>query len=231
MNNSRMLLGSGCAVSGTGFLVSADVVRRNGGWPFFLLTEDIEFSVHCAIAGERIAFCPAAIFYDEQPVTFRQSWNQRLRWARGFYQVFGKYGGALIKTTVKKRSFFAFDMFMTTAPCMVFTAVSMLLNAAIMVMGALTGRDVSIVTGLFLSAVLTLYTLLFVMGSITAATEWKMIHCRAFFKIAYLFTFPLFMFTYLPIALTAMFGSVEWRPITHNAAKTLRDVRGASKKT
>ena len=43
-----MLLGSNCHVSGTGFLISADVIRENGGWPYHLLTEDIEFSVSCA---------------------------------------------------------------------------------------------------------------------------------------------------------------------------------------
>ena len=37
--------GTNCAISGTGFLVSGEVIRENGGWPFHLLTEDIEFSV------------------------------------------------------------------------------------------------------------------------------------------------------------------------------------------
>jgi len=26
------------------------------------------------------------MLYDEQPLTFRDSWNQRFRWAKGFYQ-------------------------------------------------------------------------------------------------------------------------------------------------
>ena len=29
--------------------------------------------------------------YDEQPSTMEQSWKQRLRWAKGFYQIDGKY--------------------------------------------------------------------------------------------------------------------------------------------
>lgn len=54
LNFPRMLLGSNCHVSGTGFLISADVIRENGGWPYHLLTEDIEFSVSCALKGRRI---------------------------------------------------------------------------------------------------------------------------------------------------------------------------------
>ena len=41
----------------------------------------------------RIAYRPTAMLYDEQPITFRDSWNQRFRWAKGFYQVFWHYAG------------------------------------------------------------------------------------------------------------------------------------------
>ena len=48
-NYPRMLLRTNCAISGTGFLVSSRIIEENGGWPYFLLTEDIEFSVCCAL--------------------------------------------------------------------------------------------------------------------------------------------------------------------------------------
>ena len=221
MNNARMILETGCAISGTGFLVSLDIIKENGGWPFHLLTEDIEFSNHNAISGNRIAYCKSAIFYDEQPTTFRQSWNQRMRWAKGFYQVFGKYGASLIKTMFKKRSFYAFDMFMTILPGMVLTSVTMSLNLIIIILGLAIDFDISSVINLFVTSLMTLYVLLFTIGSITVVTEWKMIHCRAFFKVAYLFTFPLFMLTYIPIAIVAMFTRrVEWKPIRHNSVTT-----------
>ena len=38
LNNARMILGASCVVSGTGFLVHKDIVKRNGGWNCFLLT-------------------------------------------------------------------------------------------------------------------------------------------------------------------------------------------------
>ena len=58
------------------------------------------------------------MFYDEQPETFKQSWNQRMRWSKGFYQVMFKYGRDLIMMAFKKRQMFisCYDMFMTIAP-------------------------------------------------------------------------------------------------------------------
>ena len=57
LNNSRMLMDTNCAVSGTGFLVNTKVFEENDGWHYTLLTEDIEFTVHNIIHGEKIGFC------------------------------------------------------------------------------------------------------------------------------------------------------------------------------
>lgn len=120
LNNSRMLMGTSCAISGTGFLFSRKVIESTNGWVFHLLTEDIEFSVYHILQGRTIGFCADAVLYDEQPATFRQSWRQRLRWARGFLQVFRKYGFGLIKGMGKGR-FSCYDMSMTVMPAFLLT--------------------------------------------------------------------------------------------------------------
>ena len=51
LNNARMMLGTNCAISGTGFMISNKIVQKYGGWKFHLLTEDIEFSVVNALEG------------------------------------------------------------------------------------------------------------------------------------------------------------------------------------
>ena len=61
---------------------------------------------------------------------------------------------------------------------------------------------------------------LLVLGGITVATEWKRIHAPAWKKIVYTLTFPLFMLTYLPISLAALFMKVEWKPIHHSVNLT-----------
>jgi cellulose synthase/poly-beta-1,6-N-acetylglucosamine synthase-like glycosyltransferase len=230
LNNSRMLLGTSCAVSGTGFLVSREIIEKNGGWKFFLLTEDIEFSVHSVLNGEKIAFCKKAILYDEQPTDFRQSWLQRLRWAKGFLQVFHKYGAELTKSVFKRRSFSSYDILMIILPALYLTLFTVLFNITAIIAGSILGYDVSQASNSLLWTFINGYLLLFGIGLVTLISEWKQIHCKAFYKIFYLFSFPVFEFTYIPISLAALFGKVEWKPIIHKEVKTLADVRGEIRK-
>ena len=53
LNNPRMMLKTSCAVSGTGFLVNSSIIKKNNGWKFNLLTEDIQFSVVNILEGEK----------------------------------------------------------------------------------------------------------------------------------------------------------------------------------
>ena len=57
LNNPRMMLKTSCAVSGTGFLVNSTIIKKNNGWKFNLLTEDIQFSVVNILEGEKIGYC------------------------------------------------------------------------------------------------------------------------------------------------------------------------------
>lgn len=226
LNNPRMMLGTSCAISGTGFLVSAEIIRRQGGWKHHLLTEDIEFSVDNAIQGEKIGYCHDAMVYDEQPDTFRMSWRQRLRWAKGFYQVFGGYGKKLFTTTVKKHSFSTFDMMMNISPAMILSMLCILFNIGFLIAGAVTA-DTALLSATVSSIFMTIFNfaaILFVFGTLTAITERKNIHCSTGKKILYCFTFPLFMLTYIPIAVVALFKKIEWKPIPHGVAKTVQEI-------
>ncbi|MEE0510010.1 MAG: glycosyltransferase family 2 protein, partial [Peptococcaceae bacterium] len=114
LNRPRYVLHNSCAISGTGFMVAADLIKERGGWNYHLLTEDIEFTAATIVTGEKIGYAGGAMLYDEQPITFKQSWNQRMRWAKGFYQVLGKHGFDLAKSIFRfdRASFSAFDMLM-----------------------------------------------------------------------------------------------------------------------
>ena len=224
LNRPRMMLGTACAVSGTGFLFSREVLERRGGWNCFLLTEDIEFTVANVLAGEKMGYCGTAVLYDEQPVTFRQSWRQRMRWAKGYLQVFGKYGGSLLRGLAKKRGFACFDMAMAIMPAIVLTALGIFANIALVIVSFCQGSGIWASLQPFLGMVGSMYGLMLLLGGITTATQWRQIHASAWKKVVYTLTFPLFMMTYIPISLAAMFRKVEWTPIEHNAAMSLSDV-------
>ena len=224
LNNARMSLGTSCAISGTGFLVSAEVIEENGGWIHHLLTEDIEFTTDSIIKGEKIGYCANAVLYDDQPTQFDQSYTQRLRWAKGFYQVFKNYGGKLVKG-VFKGSFSCFDMLMTISPAMLLTLISIFVNIIAIPVGIINhSSDLPLLIKTLAHTLVNFYGLFFLLGTITAITEWNQIHCSKPKKILYLFTFPLFMLTYVPIAIVALFRKIEWKPINHSVSKTLDEI-------
>ena len=217
LNHARSLLGTSCAVSGTGFLFSRAVLEETGPWPFHLLTEDIEFSIHEILQGRKIAFCPDAVLYDEQPTTFRQSWRQRMRWSQGYLQVFRDYGARLLRG-IFRGSFSCFDMSMAIMPAFVLSTVSILVNLTLGVVGALAGDNLLVAFESVGQMLLNIYLTLLVLGGITTITEWKNIRTSPVKKIVYMFTFPLFMFTYIPISLAAFFCKPQWKPIEHRVS-------------
>ncbi|MBP1736249.1 MAG: N-acetylglucosaminyltransferase [Oscillospiraceae bacterium] len=229
LNFPRMLLGTNCAISGTGFLVSAELIRSNGGWPFHLLTEDIEFSAHCALNNRRIGYCDNAIIYDEQPTSFRQSWDQRMRWSKGFYQVNAKYSLSLIKNIFSggRKGLSCYDMLMTIAPGMLLTLFAILINVVIGIACVsqphyIAYRVTKEVLHFVAMTGINFYLCLFIYGLLTILSEWKQINAKGYLKFAYLLTFPVFMFTYIPISLVALVCNVEWKPIRHTSVTSCR---------
>lgn len=232
MNNPRMQLKTSSVVGGTGFLVAREVIEKNGGWPFHLLTEDTEFTIDSVLSGEFIAYCGNAILYDEQPTSFRQSWRQRLRWSRGYLQVLRKYGVRLVSGVFRggKRGYACFDMLMAILPAIVLTLACALLNAGGALYSLIVLREPVLGTlcGELLRWFGGMYVTLLATGAVTLASEWKRIYCSSFRKVFFLFTFPLFMMTYLPVSVAALFQKAEWKPIRHSVSKTLADLRDAA---
>ena len=100
-SQARFTLGLNAIINGSGFMVSAKLLQRQGGWKTATITEDIEFSALCALRGERIWWVPQAVTFDEQPLTFAQSWKQRKRWSTGMIQCMERYTLPLLARAVR----------------------------------------------------------------------------------------------------------------------------------
>ena len=233
LNGARMALGSSCAVSGTGFLFSRRVLHACGGWNFFLLTEDIQFTIDRVTSGEIIGYCPRAVFFDEQPTSFAQSWRQRMRWSRGYLQVLWYYGKRMIRGIFRPRKaisrrFSCYDMTMNIAPGAILTATGLVVNVSATVYRFVTDQNVTTLLLSVANILCGLFLTVFILGAITTVTEWRSIYCPAWKKILFTFTFPLFMFTYVPICIASLFARrVGWKPIRHKRAVTIRQIAGA----
>lgn len=225
LNHARMLLGTSCAVSGTGFLFSRQVLEYHGGWNFFLLTEDIEFTIASVLAGYTVGYCKDAMLFDEQPVTFRQSWRQRMRWAKGYLQVFRVYGGELLSGIFRGKGFACFDMAMAIMPAIALTVVALIANLGTAALCILAGQSLIPALWSVGEMLCNTYLLLLLVGSVATVTQWNQIRASTGKKILYTLTFPIFMMTYIPISFSALFCKVEWKPIEHKRAMSLAELQ------
>ncbi len=228
VNSARMALGTNCHVSGTGFLISAAYLREKGGWPYHLLTEDIQFSAECAAQGRKIGYCDAAVIYDEQPTAFRQSWVQRLRWSKGFYQVDQKYAPSLIRGIFRggRRGMGCYDILLTVTPGVLLTVLGGALQivvalACLSAPAYLVKRVLSVTIDFLAGGFWSFYGGFLFYGALTVLSEWRNIRATPVRKLCFLPLFPLFMLTYIPISVAALFQKVEWKPIAHKSVRQL----------
>lgn len=216
LNQSRMMLGSSCAVNGTGFGFTRQLLETIGGWNFLTLTEDIEFSTWCAIHGIRIGYCHDAILYDEQPTSFRVSVRQRTRWIQGGLQVSWRYRHDYLRGIAQggKPGWASFETATRSLWGYGLSAVSFLLTVLI---SLLSGGIIDLVRT-FLVMLTGAYLSLLAIAFLVVITQWRRIRATPWQKLKSLFAFPVFRLSYIPIAVTAIFRKFQWQPIAHTVA-------------
>lgn len=112
MNTAREILNLSALINGSGFFASMEVIRKHGGWHTTAMTEDVEFTAQCVLSGDRVHWVPNAIVYDEQPLTFSQSWDQRIRWSTGLLQCMKMYFSKMVKRAFGQGDCSSFDLAM-----------------------------------------------------------------------------------------------------------------------
>ena len=108
-NGGKAGLGVSAMIGGTGFMVTQALLDRLGGWHTETISEDLEITAQAVLAGERVAYVPRAVTYDEQPLTWEQSLTQRRRWSSGTLQVAQRYLPALNEAQADRPRLSLFD--------------------------------------------------------------------------------------------------------------------------
>lgn len=114
-NGGKAGLGLSAMIGGTGFMVTQALLDKLGGWYTGTVSEDLEISVQTVLAGERVAYVPRAVTYDEQPLTWEQSVKQRRRWASGTLQVAETYLPEAVQQFGERPCLSLFDLGATLA--------------------------------------------------------------------------------------------------------------------
>ena len=221
-NRPRYKLGMSAAFNGTGILLSAEAARAVHRQTYSL-TEDLELTALCAMAGYRLAWITDAVTYDEQPTTFVDSFRQRRRWFGGSFQCFLRYEGQLISLTARRRDTFCLDMMMLFLGTVMqlLGVVPGVITAIAMLIRLLSGQiALWMVVASLLGAAAFSYVVLALFALAVCAMERKI---RPGIEKGILM-FPIFMLTWLFSNLSVFFAGVptKWKQIRHGAKRAKR---------
>jgi cellulose synthase/poly-beta-1,6-N-acetylglucosamine synthase-like glycosyltransferase len=216
---ARYNLGLSALLNGTGFMVKFDLVKPNG-WQTVTLTEDIEFSLMNIIDGKKVGWSTDAIVYDEQPITFMQSWSQRSRWTVGHLQCMKRYTKDLAEGVVKHKTLMNFDglLYMFGIPMMILTLLLLGLNTLLFMGNEMTTIDL---IGNFVRYFVATFITPIIIAVVIMKLDKREIKPMWFGLLCY----PLFMGSWILINIKCLIKpNTKWEKINHVRDIKIREV-------
>lgn len=228
-NKPKMNFGMNVLISGTGFYFKASVLRDYCGWPFHTLTEDYELTNYSIVHNLKSGYVEDAIFYDEQPLTMKQSIIQRTRWIKGYFTVQKKYKKdkiEVLKKNSKNRNMWyqiigGIPMITLGIALLVYLLILFVLFICDLVMKdthywEYLSRMIYLVVAIYLFFILfTIY--LFILDR-------KTIKIKKFQRLKVIFYHPIFMTSYAYAAIRALFVKPTWDKIEHTINKDENEI-------
>ena len=216
----RYYLGLNCALGGTGFVMSMDVLKEIG-WGATCLTEDLEFSLKLVQKNMKVSWSHEAIAYDEKPLKLSQSFRQRKRWMQGHCNCASRYLLPLLKKGLKEKDPVALDaaLYLIQPFTIVASGIDLLRNC---------------IVGLFnfdISSLCTVNTLMFIclvlivtyINIVFVIVEGKFSKKVGF----YFLLFPFYSLTWIPIIIAGFIdrNKKEWAHTEHTRGLEINDMK------
>lgn len=208
--------------SGTGFYIRGYLIEKWKGYPFHSLTEDYELSSYATLNNLTTYYNIKSVFYDEQPVKFKGTINQRVRWIRGYFDVRSMYTKKLFKALDKNDVnngskideavgiipyiFIVLGLVLWFLSLVFFMVYNLFMNNPVWKYHLLE-------LIIFLA---TIYIAMMIMTLVILLLENKKIDLNLKTKLKTLFINPIFMISYVPCAIKALTTkNVTWKRVEH----------------
>ena len=116
-------------------------------------------------------------------------------------------------------------MTMCMAPAYILSILAVLVNAVGATVALCLGQNPFSVALTLTTGVAFAYSVLFVFSLMLTISEWKRLRAHPMKKILFMFSFPIYMFTFIPICFLAIFKrTVKWTPIIHENKVSMDDL-------
>lgn len=242
-SRGRAVCGVSTRILGTGFVFSWDLVKD--GWKYVTLTEDTEFAADLVLKGNRILYCDEAVFYDEQPTTFKMMYRQRLRWAKGGLLVCGTRFKDLVRGLFKKdlkinskaKKFSIYDNLMCVIPIGMISATLFVINVICVLVGLAFGGSITNIVlywfiGLLIGAIIG-YAVMVIFGIFIFIIEENRIkNVNSWKKVGVVFVWPIWYFLGILFQFIALFSkNLGWKAIAHNDTTNIEKLNSKNHQT
>lgn len=208
--------------SGTGFYIRGELIEKWKGYPFHSLTEDYELSSYATLNNLTTYYNVKSVFYDEQPLKFKDTINQRVRWIRGYFDVRKIYTKKMFKALDKNDSnngskmdesvgivpfiFIVVGLVLWFLSLVFFITYNLLMNNTVWKFHLLE----------FVIFMIIIYLTMFVMTFVILMIEGKKLDLTLKSRIKAMFINPIFMISYVPCAIKALTSKeVKWTRVDH----------------
>ncbi|MCX4254471.1 MAG: glycosyltransferase, partial [Bacilli bacterium] len=208
-------------LSGAGLFIVGDLIKKWQGFPFHSLTEDYEMTLYSIENNLTSYYNKEAMFYDEQPVKYKNTINQRIRWVKGYFDNRKRYIPKLRKKLKNNPNFGS-----------VINEISGMRPYIIMIIGAIIyilSQIINIIynykfdnfiTFISLAKILLIvglaYALFALMTLFVIKKDIDKLNLKKNMQVKTILFSPLFFVTYVPCALKALFKKdVKWEKVDH----------------
>ena len=212
-------LGLSAVLGGTGMCITLDVLKKYG-WRATCLTEDMEFTMKSLAEGIKTTWAHDAIVYDEKPLTFRQSWVQRKRWAQGQFDVAHRFIPKMLREGFRRR-----DIRMLDGCLYLLQPHFLMLSSFFFLMSYIQLFTPALYTNIY--AVLPSQILLVIMVAQYVLPMIILLKVRAKLKSwFYLLLYPLFIYSWIPIIFLGFLHRNEhsWAHTVHTRSMSYDDL-------
>jgi len=219
-------IGLSSVLGGTGMCITTEVLKKHG-WGATCLTEDMEFTMKALAEGIKTTWAHDAIVYDEKPLTFMQSWNQRKRWAQGQFDVAHRFIPKMIKAGIQKRDIRILD------GCLhLLQPHFLILSTFFIIISYVQLLFPPFYTNVYNFMPSELMTFIMLGQYILPVIILLKIHVKmkAWF---YLLLYPLFIYSWIPIVFIGFFhrNDHEWSHTKHTRSLSYDELMGTTKET
>jgi cellulose synthase/poly-beta-1,6-N-acetylglucosamine synthase-like glycosyltransferase len=219
-------IGLSAVLGGTGMCITTDVLKKHG-WRATCLTEDMEFTMKSLAEGIKTTWAHDAIVYDEKPLTFKQSWNQRKRWAQGQFDVAHRFIPKMLVEGWRQKDIRIWDgcIYLLQPHFLMISTFFIIISYVQLAYEPFYTNIYTLLPSQMMTAIMLGQYILPMIILFKIRAKWK--------AWLYMLLYPVFIYSWIPIIFLGFIhrNEHEWSHTQHTRAMNMADLVGNVKNT